>query len=173
MSGTTPYHLCLTHSPLTSAVFEAAMKRLDVPPDRIRSFSRRAVAPVGSGVRLDDLSDNLQSAYKRFDRRGYARLRSALVHRLEELTGGESFLAYIPHTRQIVYQEMIDHPKCAGYFFIEEGFTSMAWKSHRNVKLSRAKRFQHAIRKLWTGSRFNAASVVAWPSTKRPYGCSG
>lgn len=157
MNENTRYHLCLTHSPLTSIVFEAAMKLHGVPAWLIKSISRRSVSPVGSGLMLDDLSDIFKSAYRNFDRHLYTQAKAQLGDYLEELTNGKLFLAYIPHTRQILYQETISHPNCAGYYLIEEGFTSMAWLSHQTLRYSFLKRLQHTLRKSWSGSCFSIA----------------
>ncbi|HEX7262267.1 MAG TPA: hypothetical protein VF258_10670, partial [Luteolibacter sp.] len=60
--------------------------------------------------------------------------------------GGRPFEAYIPHANKILYQEIISHPQCSGYSFVEEGFTSMAWNTRRNARFTPAKNFRHHLR---------------------------
>ena len=148
-------HLCLTHSPLTSLVFQAGMLELGVPVEKIRSLTRRAVRPVGTGICLDDLADHMEQYYKKFNRSAYRRSIRDLYDQLDKLTQGTPFVAYIPHTQRIIYQEVINHPACAGYWFIEEGFTSMAWDS-RGRELSPAKRVHYQLRTIWSGSHYTS-----------------
>ena len=147
-------HLCLTQSPLITMVFQGAMKEMGVPADQIRSVSRRSVLPAGEGRCLDDLSDRLEAAYKGFRRGEYRRLQEELRRQIDEITGSRGFLAYIPHTQRLMYQEILAHPKCLGYLFVEEGFTSMSWKGHQAVKAGTGKRLQYRLRSAWTGSSF-------------------
>ncbi len=150
-------HLCLTQSPLITLVFQAAMDELEVPPDSVRSISRRSVKPAGQGVCLDDLSTRLDERYKKFDRRGYSQLLAELRGKVAEITGGRKFIAYIPHTQRLMYQEIIGLPECNGYRFVEEGFTSMAWRTHQGPRSSLRKRFVSRLRTWWTGSAFRSS----------------
>lgn len=148
-------HLCITHSPLVTHIFQAAMRHLDVPAGSVTSISRRSVKPVGKGLCLDGLSDELEACYKRFDRTGYSRCRAEIQRQVRELNGGREFIAYIPHLQRALYQEVAAHPDCRGYRFIEEGFTSMDWQSRQTVKMKPVKRIQNTLRAWWTGSAFD------------------
>lgn len=147
-------HLGVSHSPLTTLVFRAAMADRHIPGDAIRSFTRRSVEVLGKGVQLDELSDRMQAAYKKWDRKGYQRLKSEFHRHLDELTAGRRFLAYLPHTRQIVYQETLSHPRCEGYLFLEEGFTSMAWSTGWGETPPFMKRLLNRLRGAMVGSAY-------------------
>lgn len=150
-------HLCLSHSPLTSLVFQAGMREMNIPARQVRSITRRSVRPVGEGICLDDLADRMERSYKAFRRSDYRRSIDELDGHLETLTGGKPFIAYIPHTHRILYQEITGHPCCAGYVFLEEGFTSMGWKTRLGLEMDFLKRVQNGLRTLWSGSHYRPA----------------
>lgn len=150
-------HLCISHSPLTSLVFRAGMRELNIPVQQVRSITRRSVRPVVEGICLDDLADRMELAYKAFRRSTYRRSIDELGAHLETLTGGKPFIAYIPHTHRIIYQEITGHPCCAGYVFLEEGFTSMGWKTRLGLEMNFLKRIQYGFRTIWSGSRYSPA----------------
>lgn len=150
------YHLCLTQSPLISMVFRAAIRKMGIPPERVRSISRRSVKPVGEGVCLDGLSDRMEAAYKGFKRKVYRELKRELGSELERMTEGGPFHAYIPHTQRLMYQEVLAHPLCQGYCFVEEGFTSMSWEVLQTANLPLKKRLQNKMRSWWVDSAFDA-----------------
>ena len=160
MSASFPYHLCLTHSPLVSMVFQTAMTHLKVPDDRIRSISRRGVTPAGQGVCLDDLSDEMEAQFKSFQRWHYRRSLREFRDIINNLTGSRKFIAYLPHLNRIFYQEVIAHPNCVGFLYVEEGFTSMNWKSKRRSKASFGKRLKNQLRGLWTGSAYGGKEAM-------------
>lgn len=151
MTNSEPCHLCLTHSPLVTMVFQTAMTHLDIPEGCIRSISRRGVRPAGQGISLDELSDDLELRFKGFQRTGYRRTLQKIRNLVDDLIEGRKFIVYLPHLNRILYQEIIAHPACAGYLFVEEGFTSMNWKS---TKSSIGKRLKNRLRSLWSGSAF-------------------
>lgn len=153
-------HLCLTQSPLITLVFQAAMKHLEIPAESMKSISRRSVKPAAAGLCLDDLSDALESHYKKADRRGYLECRAEFVRKVREITGGGKFLAYLPHLQRLFYQEIVAHPDCEGYLFVEEGFTSMDWQARQTVEMSTGKRLLSVLRAWWTGSRFDARRAM-------------
>jgi hypothetical protein len=142
----TPCHLCVTHSPLVTQIFEVAMRLRAIPVDDVRSISRRAAPLSGTGLNLDSLSDEMEVCFKNMDRKGYQAACGRLDAALFSLTEGRPFEAYIPHANKILYQEIITHPDCSGYSFIEEGFTSMAWSTRRNARFTPAKIFRNHLR---------------------------
>lgn len=141
-----PCHLCVTHSALVTRVFEAAMRLREIPAEEVRSIARRAAPLSGSGLHLDDLSDELELHFRKGDRKGYHEACGRLDAALRSLTGGRPFEAYIPHANKILYQEIICHPQCSGYSFVEEGFTSMVWSTRRNARFTPAKIFRNHLR---------------------------
>jgi hypothetical protein len=150
------HHLCLSHSPLTTMVFRATMAKLDLPAEQVSWMARRSVEAQGRAVQVDQLSDDLQTAFKKFQRARFRRLKSELHQHLERLTAGQRFIAYVPHTRQILYQEVINHPRCVGYYFLEEGFTSMAWESDWGKPPTLQKTAINHLRSLWAGTSFRS-----------------
>ena len=154
MTQDTPCHLCVAHSPLVTHVFEAAMRQQGVSKDVVRSIARRGVPFSGKGLCLDEVSDELESCFKRFDRKGYAKARSRMVADLNRLTAGRFFEAYIPHLNKILYQEIVFHPLCSGYSFLEEGFTSMAWETWPNIRSNWPKILRNYLRTWWVGPSY-------------------
>lgn len=146
MTQQAPCHLCVTHSSLVTQVFEAAMRLLQIPVEDVRSIARRDAPLSGSGLHLDDLSDELERHFRKCDSKGYHEACERLDAALRSLTGGRPFEAYIPHANKILYQEIICHPQCSGYSFVEEGFTSMVWSTRRNARFTPAKIFRHHLR---------------------------
>lgn len=122
------------------------MRQRRVSEDAVRSIARRGVPFPGSGICLDDLSDEMEKCFRKFDRKGYLRAWNQFDETLSALTEGEMFEAYIPHTNKILYQEVIGHPQCAGYSFLEEGFTSMAWDTWRNARTTWKKTLRNHLR---------------------------
>lgn len=149
-------HLCMTHSPLTSMVFEAAMKSLNIPSAQTALLCRRAVPAGDRGRDVETLAVKLQDAYKSYSAKQCADLVRRLYQHIDELTGGGAFHAYVPHTRQILLQEIIGHPRCEKYFFIEEGFTSMAWDSDWNPPPRGWKRLQNRLRDWRAGGAYRS-----------------
>lgn len=141
--------LCVTHSPLVTRVFESAMRLRGIPETSVRSIGRRGAPLCGAGLGLDDVSEGMESCFRRFDRAGYAAWRKRLDQALLGLTGGRPFEACIPHLNKMLYQEIISHPDCAAWAFLEEGFTSMAWKTRRNRHGRTQKLLLNGLRSLW------------------------
>ena len=156
MSDSALQHLCVTHSPLVTHIFQAAMRHLNVPADSVSSISRRSVKPAGKGLCLDELSDELESSYKRFHRTAHSRCRAEIQREVRRINSGREFIAYLPHLQRALYQEIAAHPDCRGYRFIEEGFTSMDWQARQTVKMKFGKRLQNSLRTWWTDSAFDA-----------------
>ena len=150
------YHLCVIQSPLISAVFEAGMRAAAIPEKWICSISRRSVEPIGNGVCLDQISNMLEKAFKSWDRLLYAKCKEDLFREIGFLTRDQPFIAYIPHTQLLMTQEIISHPWCIGYRFVEEGFTSMAWATHQGLRISKIKCFLSYLRALRTESNYRS-----------------
>jgi hypothetical protein len=148
MNSNSPIQLCVTHSPLVTRVFEAAMRLRGIPDTDVRSIGRRGAPMPGKGLRLDDISDGMDACFRKFDRAGYAALRVRLDNSLRELTGGQPFEACVPHLNKMLYQEIIAHPDCAAYSFLEEGFTSIAWQTRRNRRARASKLVLNSLRSL-------------------------
>jgi hypothetical protein len=171
-----PCHLCVTHSPLVTQIFEAAMRLLAIPAEEVRWIARRDTPFSGIGMNLDDLSDELELRFRKCDRKGYQDAYARLDAALQSLTGSRPFEAYIPHANKILYQEIISHPLCAGYSFIEEGFTSMAWSTRRNARFTPAKIFRSYLRSWWIRPRYNfklPMFVHSLPHFRAAYAVSG
>jgi hypothetical protein len=141
--------LCITHSPLVTRVFEAAMRLRGIPVASVRSIGRRGAPLCGAGLGLDEVSDGMESCFRRFDRAGYAALQKRLDEALLGLTGGRPFEACVPHLNKMLYQEIISHPDCAAWSFLEEGFTSMTWETRRNRHGRPRKLLLNVLRALW------------------------
>ena len=149
MTGSGTFHLCVTHSPLVSRVFAATASVIGLPEERIRFISRRGTRIPEPGACLDEISDEMERCFKNFDRGGYRDARKRFEEALLGLTGGQPFEAYVPHGNKILYQEIIGHRDCAGYSFLEEGFTSMAWDTWRNDRSNISKIVRSALRCMW------------------------
>jgi hypothetical protein len=149
------YYLCVTHSPLVTRVFEAAMRQLGVANHDICYIARRGVACPGSGFCLDEISDEMERCFRKFDRDGYAAARNHLNKSLHDLTGGRKFEVYMPHTSRIFYQEIANHPDCTAYSFLEEGFTSMSWEARCNDRAASSKSIRNHLRKLWVQPNYD------------------
>jgi len=154
MTPETPCHLCVTHSPLVTRVFQATMLHRKISEDSCRAIARRGVPFPGVGLCLDDVSDEMESCFRRFDRHGSSEAWKRFDEALRGLTGEKPFEAYIPHANKIIYQEIICHPQCAGYSFLEEGFTSMAWDRWPNVRSTWSKILRNHLRTMWVGPRY-------------------
>ncbi len=154
MTEQAPVHLCVTHSPLVTQVFQAAASLLGLPDLAIRYIARRATPFPGVGLCLDDVSDELERCFKKIDVCGYRKAQKRLEEALLSLTGGQAFTAYIPHLNKIIYQEIIHHPQCACYAFLEEGFTSMLWENRRNARSSWFKKLRSHLRTFRTGANY-------------------
>lgn len=144
-------HLCVTHSPLVTRVFEAVILQRGIQADSIRWIARRGVAIHGSGANLDEVSDEMERCFGDYDRSGYISIRKRFDEALHRLTEGRSFEVYLPHANKIIYQEIIRHPKCVGYSFLEEGFTSMAWDiwPKARARSTWSKVFRNYLRTWW------------------------
>lgn len=154
MTRETTCHLCVTHSALVTRVFEAAMAMGGVPARDVCSVSRRSAPFRGAGAGVDDISDEMEECFKNCDRKGFRAVWERFNQTLRGLTGGRPFVAYVPHLNKIIYQEIILHPDCAGYCFLEEGFTSMAWRDRRNARTSWAKILRSRIRSRRVGALY-------------------
>jgi hypothetical protein len=171
-----PCQLCMTHSTLVTRVFEAAMKLRGIPAGDICSLSRRGAPFRGVGLRIDDISDEMEECFRKFDRKGY----QAVSRRLDEIlcgfTGGRPFEVHVPHANKIIYQEIILHRDCAAYSYLEEGFTSMAWSSRRNARSSLPKILRSCARSWRVGAlyRFTRPMFdVSLPHYRAAYAISG
>ena len=153
-------HVCVTHSPLVSRVFAAAAKELRIPESSIRYISRRGTRIPDTGVNLDVISDEMCRSFKRFDRAGYRAARGKFQAELLSLTGGRPFEAYIPHANLILYQEIIGHRDCAGYSFLEEGFTAMAWDVWRSERSSLSKTIRSVLRSMWIRPNYRVKGAM-------------
>ena len=176
MTQQAPCHLCVTHSALVTQIFEAAMRLLCIPAEDVRSISRRGAPLSGTGLNLDDLSDEIELHFRKCDRKGYQEACARLDAALRSLTGGRPFEAYIPHVNKILYQEIISHPRCSGYSFIEEGFTSMAWSTRRNARFTPAKIMRSYLRAWRIRPRYNfklPMFVHSLPHFRAAYAISG
>ncbi len=149
-----PFHLCVTHSPLVTQVFQATASLLGLPEPAIRYIARRATPFPGVGLCLDDVSDELERCFKQIDVCGYRKSQKRLEEALFSLTGGQVFTAYIPHLNKIIYQEIIHHPQCACYALLEEGFTSMSWRNRLNARSSWFKKLRSHLRTFRTGGNY-------------------
>ena len=143
------YHLCVTHSPLVTRVFEAAMQQKGISADAVRSIAKRGVSFPGTGRCLDDVARAMEACFKQCSRRGYREAWKRLDDALVELTGGKPFEAYVPHANNFLFQEIISHPQCVGYSFLEEGFTSMLWDTWRKVRSKSKTAFRNGLRTWW------------------------
>lgn len=176
MTRQAPCHLCVTHSPLVTRVFESAMGWLSVPDDMVRTISRRGAPFRGVGLCLDELSDQWEDCFRKGDKAGYHELGKRLDAAIQSLTGGRPFEAYIPHANKILYQEIITHPDCAGYSFIEEGFTAMSWSTRKNARFTPWKIFRNHLRTWWIGPRYQFKRpmfVHTLPHFRAAYAISG
>lgn len=176
MTRQAPCHLCVTHSPLVTRVFESAMGWLSVPDDMVRTISRRGAPFRGVGLCLDELSDQWEDCFRKGDKAGYHELGKVLDAAILSLTGGRPFEAYIPHANKILYQEIITHPDCAGYSFIEEGFTAMSWSTRKNARFTPWKIFRNHLRTWWIGPRYQFKRpmfVHSLPHFRAAYAISG
>lgn len=150
----TPCHLCVTHSPLVTRVFEATIRQQEIAEDTVRAIARRGVPFPNTGLCLDEVSNAMESCFRRCARTGYAEVWQHFDQSLQGLTGGRPFEAYIPHLNKIIYQEIINHPHCAGYSFLEEGFTSMAWDKWPNERSAWSKSLRNHLRTWRVGPRY-------------------
>jgi len=151
----THYHLCVTHSPLVTRVFEATRRQRGISASAVRSIAKRAVPFPGTGCCLDDVAHAMESCLKRFDRSGYAAARKQLDEALGELTGDKPFEAYVPHANNVLFQEIISHPRCIGYSFLEEGFTSMLWDTWRSFRMLSRKTLRNYLRTYWVRPNYS------------------
>lgn len=154
MIGDGPFQLCVTHSTLVTRVFEAAMSLRGTPAGDVRTLSRRGAPFRGTGLRVDQISNELEECFKTFKRSEFRAAIDQLDAILDNLTGGKPFEAYIPHANKILYQEIICHRNCVGYSYLEEGFTSMAWSNRRNSRTSGSKLLRSHLRSWWVGARY-------------------
>lgn len=160
MNTKSPCHLCITHSPLVTRVFEAAMRQQDIPADAVRSIARRGAPVSGEGLRIDAIADEMEQRYRKCDRRGFRTVWKRFDEALRGLTGGRPFEAYVPHLNKIIYQEIVLHPDCSGYSFLEEGFTSMAWSGRRNNRSAWMKILRCHVRSFRVGARYRFTRLM-------------
>jgi hypothetical protein len=123
-------------------------------------IARRGVSITGIGLHLDGISDEMEDCFRRFDRRGFRKVLKRFEEALNKLTEGRPFEVYVPHMNKILYQEIISHPDCTGYSYLEEGSTSMTWSSRRNAKTSWAKILRSHVRSWWVGSRYQFTRLM-------------
>ena len=176
MTEPSPCHLCVTHSPLVTLVFKAAMRHHGVDPDSIRSIARRGVPFPGAGLCLDELSDELEACFRKGHRRGYRAARQQVADTLRGLTDGRPFQAYVPHANKMIYQEIITLPECAGYAFLEEGFSSMAWNNWPNPRSAWFKVLRNHLRTWWIAPRYRFTRPIfdhSLPNYRAAYAISG
>lgn len=168
-------HLCVTHSALVTRVFEAAMAMRGETADSIRTIARRNAPFRGEGICLDDVSDEMEEHFRKCDRKGYRSARTRFDTALRGLTGGRPFHAYLPHLNKMIYQEIISHPNCSGYSFLEEGFTSMAWNTQHNARLTWSKVLRNHLRTWLTGPKYRFSRPMfdlEMPHYRAAYGIS-
>lgn len=145
--------ICITHSPLVTRVYQAAMQLKQVDRGDQLVFGRRSVLPEGSEFGLDALSDQLEKAFKKGKRSSYQSKRKQLFQLLEK-NAPHGFEVTLPHLNQIIYQEIVSHTLCHGYYFAEEGFTSMNWRKYNSRNQDKAVPFKLRLRRFLTGSHF-------------------
>ncbi|GAA5495478.1 hypothetical protein Rhal01_01653 [Rubritalea halochordaticola] len=126
-----------------------------VPREDWTLLGRRSVFSKESPYSLDDLSDAMEAAYKRVDRRAYRKAKENLAEMLCRYAP-DGYEVALPHANQIIYQEIISHPLCRGYYLLEEGFTSMNWRHYNQRKLTWEKALKYRLRSMVTGSRFDS-----------------
>ena len=161
---TASFHLCVTHSPLVTRVFEAVVRRNEIPTTSIGYLSRRGTLFAGRGFPMDDVSDQLDLAYRKLDRKGYRATQQRLDEAIRSLCGGSPFEAYVPHLNKMLYQEVIGHPLCAGYSFLEEGCTSMTWDFRRNARITGYKLLRDKLRHFWIRPRYQLTRPMFDPT---------
>lgn len=57
----------------------------------------------------------------------YRTLRGFDIH-IQEITNGQEYFVYLPHTHNTIFQVLTTHPKCKGFSYIEEGTLSFLTK---------------------------------------------
>lgn len=149
-------HICVTHSPLVTRVYQAAMLTKQVPIENQLILGRRSVLPEGSEFSLDPISDQLEKSFKKGNRSAYQKTRKKLYNLLKKYAPNR-FEVTLPHLNQIIYQEIVSHPLCQGYYFAEEGFTSMNWHKYNSRNYGKAVPLKLRLRRLLTGSSFQPA----------------
>lgn len=154
MTAAAATHLCMTHSPLVTRVFEAAMRREAVPPASTGFLSRRATPFPGRGLLVDDTSDAMDLAYRKLDRTAYHAARAGLDEAIRALCGDAPFEAYVPHLNKMIYQEIVLHPRCRAWSFVEEGYPPMNWRSRMNARITPAKILRSWLRDFRVGPRY-------------------
>lgn len=164
MTEPAPIHLCVTHSPLVTRVFHAEMRRRQIPETAIGFLSRRKTPFPGRGCAMDEVSDGMDLAYRKLDRRGYRAAQQRLDEAIRSLAGGAPFETYVPHLNKMLYQEIVRHPRCTGYSFLEEGYTAMNWSSRRNARITGHKILRSWLRDLWIGPRYQLTRPMFDPT---------
>ncbi|SHI84619.1 hypothetical protein SAMN02745181_1025 [Rubritalea squalenifaciens DSM 18772] len=155
MNGQQWHTIGVSHSPLVTRVFKAAMQVQKVSREDWTLLGRRSVFSKESPYSLDDLTDAMEAAYKRVDRRAYRKAKEDLTEMLCRYAP-DGYEVALPHANQIIYQEIISHPLCRGYYLLEEGFTSMNWRHYNQRKLTWEKALKYRLRSMVTGSRFDS-----------------
>lgn len=163
------FYLGISHSPLVTSVFKAAMAHLKVPEENQKLLGRRHIFPMESPQSLDRISNELEAAFKKLDRKGYKRAMDQLEHTIRQLAPS-GFWAVVPHCNQIIYQEIIRHSLCRGYFFAEEGITSMCWSAKNETPKNIRARLKQTFRAVICGSRFQVSRPMFDCSNNRYLG---
>ncbi len=161
---TATLNLCVTHSPLVTRVFEAVIRKNEIPATAVGYLSRRKTLFEGRGFPMDEVSDSLDLAYRKLDRKGYRAAQKRLDETIRSLSGGGRFEAYVPHLNKMLYQEVIGHPLCAGYSFVEEGYTAMNWSSRRNARITGYKILRDKLRHFWIRPRYRLTRPMFDPT---------
>ncbi|MBK1855217.1 hypothetical protein JO972_09635 [Verrucomicrobiaceae bacterium 5K15] len=144
--------LCVTHSPLVTRVCQAAIRQRNIPRNRVAWVGLRSTLPPSTPGHLDLINDQLKNAIKRGNRSSYQEARNRLFSLLEQVLPGP-FNVLLPHTNEPSYREILAHPRCRGWGFVEEGFTCMDWESRNQSNLPWRRRLRDALRYRLAGAQ--------------------
>jgi len=110
-----------THSPITTRLCLGVIEHeRTAKADIIWLTARNEKAPdIGRAYCIEDYKSDLPEKGVNFlrCRMGLKKWRC----QFERLVDGQNYISYIPQTSQFLFQLITTHPKCSGYYIVEEG----------------------------------------------------
>lgn len=125
-------HVFLVHSSITFIITREIIRAKNIKKEDVVLLADRNfdVQKYCDNYRVVNFRYNWQSNpfIKSFNPLYILRTLRSFDKHIFDITKGQNYFVYLPHTHNTIYQVLTTHPKCEGFFYIEEGTLSFLTK---------------------------------------------
>lgn len=159
-------HLFYVYSGIVARMVPNIIRHLDLSPEDVLIVTDRSQTPASAplGLRSENAVFRiLLNRWRTLPQDWATILHNS--HRIEQLTAGRKFTAYLPSPSDPPGQQILWHPLCQRYWLIEEGLGSYCPPGVSPVHLKPFTAFQ----KLQLGARIRGLGRISPTTTDYPY----